>query len=371
MLSSFDDYPIHQTSRPINEPASGDLNHYDRYFFNGYDAAGEVFFAAAFGVYPNKGIVDAAFSVVTDGVQRNVYAAGRAPMDRTKTTVGPMTITIEEPMRRLRVSVAPNEHGPSAELVFGARSLVVEEPRFERVSRGRTTMDYTRLTQWGTWAGHIEIDGARIEISPEKHRGCRDRSWGIRSVGEQLQAPGLEAPQFFWLWSPLNFDDCCVHVDVQESADGSRWHGFGAIVPTLESPSEPTIDPSRIDVAAAVDHSLVWKSGTRNAESASLELRFADGRAEHIELTPMLTFFMNGAGYFHPERGHGSWHGELSVTGDSWRTDEVDRTEFRRFHIQELVSARWGDRVGVGILEQLVIGAHEPSGFVDVVGVAP
>ncbi len=36
VLSSFDDFPIHQTSRPVAQTASSDLNHYDRYFFNGY-----------------------------------------------------------------------------------------------------------------------------------------------------------------------------------------------------------------------------------------------------------------------------------------------------------------------------------------------
>ena len=41
MLSKGDDYPIHQTPEPIAYVA-GQRNFYDRYFFNGYDAA-EVF----------------------------------------------------------------------------------------------------------------------------------------------------------------------------------------------------------------------------------------------------------------------------------------------------------------------------------------
>ena len=51
MLSKGDDYPIHQTPEPIAYVA-GQRNFYDRYFFNGYDAAGEKFFAFALGVYP-------------------------------------------------------------------------------------------------------------------------------------------------------------------------------------------------------------------------------------------------------------------------------------------------------------------------------
>jgi hypothetical protein len=47
MLTRLDDYPLHQTAEPIAQPATGDRNFYDRYFFNGYSAAGDLFFAAA------------------------------------------------------------------------------------------------------------------------------------------------------------------------------------------------------------------------------------------------------------------------------------------------------------------------------------
>ena len=51
MLSKFDDYPIHQTPEPIAHPVTGDRNFYDRYFFNGFSRDGELFFAAAIGLY--------------------------------------------------------------------------------------------------------------------------------------------------------------------------------------------------------------------------------------------------------------------------------------------------------------------------------
>ena len=57
MLTSFDDYPIHQTAEPVAQPASGDRNVYDRYFFNGYSRDGDLFFAAALGLYPNRGVM--------------------------------------------------------------------------------------------------------------------------------------------------------------------------------------------------------------------------------------------------------------------------------------------------------------------------
>ena len=63
VLSSYDDFPIHQACVPIAHSATPDPNHYDRYFFNGYTTDGKVFFAAALGVYPHLNIMDAGFAV--------------------------------------------------------------------------------------------------------------------------------------------------------------------------------------------------------------------------------------------------------------------------------------------------------------------
>ena len=76
MLTPFDDYPIHQTPLPLAHPASGDPNHYDRFWFNGYTE--DYYFACGMAVYPNRGIIDGAFSVVHNGVQRSVFASGRS-----------------------------------------------------------------------------------------------------------------------------------------------------------------------------------------------------------------------------------------------------------------------------------------------------
>ena len=105
MLTPFDDYPIHQTPLPIAHPASGDPNHYDRFWFNGYTE--DFYFAVGMAVYPNRGIIDGAFSVVHDGVQRSVFASGRIPEDRGETRIGPLTIDVVEPLRVTRVRATP------------------------------------------------------------------------------------------------------------------------------------------------------------------------------------------------------------------------------------------------------------------------
>ena len=73
MLTRADDYPIHQRPEPI-ACSGGDRNFYDRYFFNGYAKQGQRFFALALGVYPNRNVMDASFSVIHEGIQHNLRA---------------------------------------------------------------------------------------------------------------------------------------------------------------------------------------------------------------------------------------------------------------------------------------------------------
>ena len=72
---------------------------------------------------------------------------------------------------------------------------------------------------------------------------------------------------------------------------------------------------------------------------------------------------MLGLGYLHPEWSHGLWKGEEALGGEEWKLDALDPLDPRHIHVQQLCRARMGDREGIGLLEQLVIGPHRPAGF--------
>jgi hypothetical protein len=355
MLTRLDDYPVHQTPEPVAHPATGDRNFYDRYFFNGHDREGGVFFAAALGLYPNRRVMDAAFSVVVDGRQHVVRASRLAPAERTETRVGPIAVEVIEPLRALRVRVTENAFGLAADLVFRARTAPVEEPRFTHRVEGRLVMDSTRLTQFGAWQGTLEVAGRALRVEPERIVGCRDRSWGVRPLGEpERGAPG-DLPQFFWLWAPVHFADVCTHFDVNEDAGGRPWHAAGFRVAVG--------DAGAIVPMARVAHRVRWASGTRRAAAAEIALEPHGEPAWTIALEPILTFQMVGLGYLHPTWGHGTWQGVEAVDGESWTLADLDPLEPRHLHVQQLCRARAGAREGIGVLEQLVIGPHSPSGF--------
>ena len=95
MLNALDDYPIHQTPLPLAYPATSDRNVYDRTWFNGYGNDGSWYFGFGMAIYPHRGILDAAFSTVTEGgLQYCFYGSRRAPAERTDMSVGPLRLEV-------------------------------------------------------------------------------------------------------------------------------------------------------------------------------------------------------------------------------------------------------------------------------------
>jgi hypothetical protein len=363
MLSPFDDYPIHPSADPIAHTATGDPNHYDRYWFNGHARGGGLFFAASMGHYPVRGTVDAAFAVVVDGVSHSVFASGRMPLDRS-TKVGPIRIEVIEPMRVLRYVVEPNEHGISADLVFSARTSAVEEPRQRKVTpQGVLAMDHTRMTQWGRWEGVITVDGREFRVDPDTFPGTRDRSWGVRPVGEQVSSNhAMDLPQIAWFWAPIHFEDFCTHVALHEYEDGKRWVESALVLEDLPLDAAPW-GGAGVGHCRDIEYDLTWVPGTRLMDTA--EVRFTDpaGERRTITMEKLFTFRMRGIGYWHPEWSHGSNKGELATGRESVALDSFEPNDFTALHVQHVVRARMGDQVGIGVLENAHIGPHRPTGL--------
>lgn len=366
-LSPLDDFPVHQTALPIAHPATGDPNHYDRYFFNGYDVDGGFYFGVAMGLYPNRGITDAHFSVLRDGLQRSVFASARASLDRGLQIqlVGPISIEIVEPLGANAVRVT-SEEGITAELRWQPRTIAVEEPRQTLLNGTRVTLDSTRLTQWGTWSGWIEVDGERFDVDAATTRGTKDRSWGLRPVGDQpTTAPATGGGGVAFFWSPVHWDDRCTHVLLFERPDGSRTHQSAMSIDVLSEGSPLWGTDAPIRHALEPTYEVAWRPGTRRMQSATFRIPYGDGSVDELRYEPLLDFQMKGLGYFHPDWGHGRWHGEAAVGSDSWRTDELDLLDITNIHTQQVCRVSMGGKQGTGVLEQLVIGPHAPTGLKD------
>src|SRR5262249_60125271 len=96
----------------------------------------------------------------------------------------------------------------------------------------------TRVQRGGAGAGRVGAGGAELRV--DGIYGTKDRSWGVRRVGEPTPAaPENTLPQIFFLWAPINWADCCTHFLCFERANGDRFVGSQAIL-QLVGNGEPT-----------------------------------------------------------------------------------------------------------------------------------
>ncbi len=359
MLTPADDYPLHQTPEPMAF-SGADRNFYDRFFFNGYSRDGSVFFAAALGVYPQLNIMDASFCLSIGDQQYNVRASKEMLGDRLDLHIGPLAVEIVKPMQETRLVIADNEHGLTGTLTATARHRAIEEPRFTRRQGTRLFMDYTRATQNISWQGSLRLNGETIAV--DGFHGTRDRSWGLRPIGEkdpQITVPA-EPPQFYWLWTPLNFTDHCVFFHSNDDGAGEAWNRR-ALIDDLAAGTRLEVERPALETQ--------YSDGTRRISGLQLDLDQTG-----VEFAPQgRVFYMQGLGYTHPEWSHGCHHGPLKVVCDSIDLNQAEADlkagKMENLHIQCLtdvtLSAGQHTHHGQGVIEQLFIGPHQPSGFND------
>ncbi|GAA3946761.1 hypothetical protein GCM10023085_31200 [Actinomadura viridis] len=324
-LSPLDDYPVHQAPEVMRHVTTSDRNFYDRYYFNVHGRSGELMMIIGVGQYPNLGVADA-FALLRRGPAHRVVRASRElGADRMDTSVGPFRVEVVEGLRRLRVVLEENPHGLAFDLSWeGAVPAHLEPPHYLR-RQERVLFDSRRLAQTGRWTGWIEADGERIEISPGRWWGSRDRSWGVRPVGEP-EPPGIQARDagtFYWLYAPMQFEDHSIFCILQEDEKGRRL---------LEEAVRVWPDPSREpEYLGRPEYHPAYVGGTREVASATIEFRPPGGRAFAVEATPLLpVHMMVGTGYgLEPGWKHGMYHGpEPKVEGvayDLRRPDDAAR----------------------------------------------
>ncbi len=366
MLNKLDDYPIHQTPEPIAQPATSDRNVYDRTWYNGYAKDGSYYFALGMAIYPHRGILDCAFSTVRPGEQQHCfYGSRRAPVERTDMSVGPFRLEVVEPMREARVILDDNESGLACDLTFTARTASIQEARQTLWQGARRTMDATRFDQFGRWQGVVRTPDGEFQVDEETCLGTKDRSWGVRGVGEpQTGGAPVERGGAFFLWAPLFWDDHITHAIFFDGQRGEALAREGLTAPLYGSVEDiPAVEDGLIEHMATAIHRVKYHPGTRLASAAEIDLIDLEGGIRTIELDPVLRFQMKGLGYGHPEWGQGHWKGELAIGGESFDNEKLNLLSPENIHVQQIVRAKSADQTGIGVLEQIVIGPYKPAGF--------
>jgi hypothetical protein len=365
-ISPLDEFPLHQAPLPLAWANSSDRNFYDRSYFNAHDRTGEIMVITGLGYYPNLGTKDAFVLVARDGKQTAVHLSDLIDQDRMNPRVGNYRIEVPDPLKKVRIVLEETE-GMSLDLTWeGTCDVVQEQPHVLR-SGSRVTLDAQRFAQLGSWSGTILLDGEEIAVDPATWLGSRDRSWGVRPVGE-AEPPGAPAdPPFegmWWLYVPIQFEDFAVVIIIQESPDGFR---------TLNDCTRVWKD-GRVEQLGWPLIDIHYASGTRTPTGATITCTTPEGKPVVLEVQSHLAVPLHvGGGYGgDPDWIHGTWKGEgfaERVTYDM--DDQAVQGRFMFGCVDHVGSATLDGVVGWGLFEHFCIGRHDPSGFTDFFTLAP
>jgi len=377
LLGPLDDYPVHQVAEPMRQVGTTDRNFYDRYYFNGFDHDGRVMFVMGLGVYPNLGVMDAFMVTLVDG-QHRVVRASRAldGADRMAPSVGPLSIDVVEPLERLRVVCEPNDWGLELDATWTGALPVHPEPRHRLREHGRLVFDTFRMAQTGGWDGRLVTPEGEFSLNGATWWGTRDRSWGIRPVGE-AEPPGiraLDAPTWFWVYVPIRFADHTIICIMQEEADGRRILDEAVRVWHPGSNPPDGVDVGEVELLGVAGHDLAYEPGTRRSVGGTISTSGYPGSPTPplaITVEPLVPLYVGiGTGYgFDANWRHGMWQGPLEVQGEHIDTTTPDG-QARLMGIVD-ASARFtytdghGEHVGFGLFEHMVVGPYPRYGFAD------
>lgn len=278
-----------------------------------------------FGKYVNRNVVDG-YGGASRGVEQWTVRASRAlSADPDRVDAGPLRYEVVEPLRRVRVRLEPNDVQPLAYDLWleGVVPCVVEEREDRRTLTGyRRSADQIRYHQTGVARGWVELQGRRLEVTPDTWIMTRDHSWGLRpAVGApltDLQPDPMDAhpPRVLAVWNPALFTgrdgaSCAFHQYYLLYA-GEGWRHERA-----QGGFE--FADGRRELVQRIEPRLRFDPRNRRLLGGEFALDMADGRQRVLAVRTLGgTGFHLGAGLYHGFDGHyhGQWRGPLLVEGE-------------------------------------------------------
>src|SRR3954447_2554729 len=231
-LHPFDEFPFHQHPLPFGMPATTDSKFNDGYWFGFY--SGDWYVLTVLRLHPNVNAIDGATSIVHGGRIRSVRFSRALRPRSDALAVGPLTITVLEPLRRLRLTLAENPTGVRYDVELEAQAEPFVEDRYQHVKYGVIVNDTIRYTQICRAAGTV-WDGVE-EVAVDRWHSIRDHSWGVRtSMGPHAKVSGtdrtaeeadLRAIRF---WVPFECGDHSGFFNAHEDRHGNPLDFEGRI----------------------------------------------------------------------------------------------------------------------------------------------
>jgi hypothetical protein len=357
----LDEYPIHQSPLPMDRVVTSDRNFYDRCYLNAHDRTGEIFLVTGLGVYPNLGVIDA-YAVARRGDRQWSMRFSDALRERSlEQRVGGYEIDVVEPLERLDVRCSAPDGGVEFELSWSAAFPAVQEEPHLLLAGRRPILDASRFSQVGSWRGRLRVGDEEFAVTDDRWVGVRDRSWGIRPVGEP-EPPGRAAAEglqgFWWVYVPLRFETFTLIVILQEDPDGYR---------TLNDARRVFAD-GRVEQLGWPRLDITYRPGTRYPESARIHLTDPSGKPLTLEVETLTALSLHvGGGYTgDPDWSHGRWMGPNWSSSAVYDLADPAVAGRLQWGVTDYVArASLDGEDGWGMFEHASMGRHDPTGFAD------
>ena len=320
-LTKMDEYPRHQIGGTFDSVQSDSVHWNDGFYFTlGDEATGTTLFAAI-RLYPNTDVMDGFACVTVDGRQHNMRVSRRLRPRIDDISVGPLSLTIIEPLQTLKLECVDNEYGITFDLLWEGLHQPYLEDRIVRYSGGRKVYDRTNFDQCCSVTGTISVWDHTFNVNADTWVGVRDHSWGMGRTGgasSSAIAPdnSRDPRRGFAMrqWTMVRMPDRVMFWQFHLQADGS-FDPLEAVVIPL-NPSQPQW--SYVDAEA----SAVRVQGLPRAEATHVNLTRPDGKIDRFELTSVSSpVYLQGGGYhdgFTDRLGRGVYRGEDFHEGEVW-----------------------------------------------------
>jgi hypothetical protein len=264
-LTPFDEHFVHQIPEPLSVVGLEHQFWRESYFVvaHGPHVDSDVIIIAM-ATYPTRHTLDALVLGRIDGQLLFGHHQRPADGDPHTSVVGPVSVVIEEPFRRLHV-VVDDADGVDVDLTFEARTAPYGLRRGRLLADdGSLLWDQSHMIQSGTFRGSYAKDGQRRSL--DGWLGQRDHSWGVRDHG---RIP-------CWTWFAIQLPDGMLGVWHWELANGARIFTDGCWAPANGGAPVAVVDFA---------HDLHWTDGAGAAVDYGQDGAAVDGLSGTVVFT--------------------------------------------------------------------------------------
>jgi hypothetical protein len=304
MLTRYDEYPVHQDSRPFSFIPSTDYSWDDGYYFGAFSARHKIYLLTGMRVNPNTDMIGGYAIININGRQYNVRFS-RCWRRQVDTVIGPLSYRFTEPLKRIQLTLAENESSLSFDLEWKGTIPAFEEDHHLATNRGRHTTDQTRYSQVGVVNGVIRFDGETIEVSEADWTGDRDHSWGLYAERPPLGPPAHFLPpktavgkkRAFRFWTPFRCGEYGGFYHFHETENGEQCASNDVFGSPFEGLIYKGFEDRPVKLVGG-RHQLEFHQGTRMIKSGEIELEDEHGRLwKHEFDIPMPPWIVQPMGY--------------------------------------------------------------------------